>query len=62
MSDTGSDTTPTAVDGAAATEGVEQPNAAVPPNVANVMIAGEQTCAGCASYAHGLTLINELAQ
>ena len=57
MSDTESSTTAAAVDGAAVTEGVEQPHAAVSSNVANVMIAGQQTCAHCASCAQELTLM-----
>ena len=51
MSDT--DITPTAADGdSAATEGVESPHAV---ESSNVMIAGEQSCAHCASYAQELT-------
>ena len=57
MSDTASNTTAAAVDGAAVTEGAEQPHAAVSSNVANVTIAGQQTCARCASYAQELTLM-----
>ena len=55
MSDT--DITSTAADGdTAATEGVESPHAV---ESSNVMIAGEQTCAHCASYAQELTSANE---
>ena len=59
MSDTESNTTAAAVDGAVVTEGAEQPHADVSSNVANVMIAGQQTCARCASYAQELTLVTE---
>ena len=59
MSDTESNTTTAAVDGAVVTEGAEQPHAAVSSNVANVMSAGEQTCARCASYAQELTVMTE---
>ena len=55
MSDT--DITSTAANGdAAATEGVESPHAV---ESSNVMIAGEQTCASCASYAQELSLAAE---
>ena len=57
MSNTESDITPAAVDSTAATtEGVEQPHADVS---SNVMIAGEQTCVQCASYAQELALASE---
>ena len=59
MSDSESNTTAAAVDGAAVTEGVEQPHAAVSSDATNVMIAGEQTCARCTSYAQELTLMTE---
>ena len=51
------DITSTAADGdAAATEGVESSHAVESPNV---MIAGEQTCASCASYAQEPESLNE---
>ena len=54
MSD--NDITSTAADGdAAATEGVESPHVV---ESSNVMIAGEQTCASCASYAQELESLN----
>lgn len=55
MSDT--DITSTAADGKiAATEGVESPHDV---ELSNVVIAGDQTCAQCASYVQELTLANE---
>ena len=59
MSDTESNTTATAVDGAAVTGDVERSHATVPPNVDNVIIAGEQTCARCAGYTQKLTSTTE---
>ena len=55
MSDTSIASTAAAGD-AAATEGVESPHAV---ESSNVMIAGEQTCASCASYAQELESLNE---
>ena len=59
MSDSVSNTTTAAVDGTAVSGDVEQPHAAVSSDVANVMIAGEQTCARCAGYTQELALMNE---
>ena len=59
MSDTANNTAAATVDGAAATEGVEQPHAAVSSDQTDVMIAGEQTCATCTGYAQELALLHE---
>ena len=59
MSDTVNNTAAATVDGVAATEGVEQPHAAVSSDQTDVMIAREQTCACCASCAQELALLNE---
>ena len=59
MSGTANNTAAATVDGVAATEGVEQPHAAVSSDQTDVMIAGEQTCASCAGYAQEFTLLNE---
>ena len=59
MSDTSDNTTAATVDGVAATEGVEQPHAAVSSDQTDVMIAGEQTCARCTGYAQELALLHE---
>ena len=58
MSDTVNNTAAATVDGVAATEGVEQPHAAVSSDQTDVMIAGEQTCASCTGYAQELALLN----